>query len=333
MERHDFSEFYSIGGPIIEANIKTLINDLDNTNKSINTIKASNTLKLIIMVLLELSDDAFENICLGIPTDIGTYRMIALKINPLQNSLQNSLQNHEVKLDKVHIKLDSSMHTADFIKLSQDFHAEEQELTYIEFASACISDINLIRRCHDISSISLNNMIRLLIRNKYYINLDIESCKLLYECKYNINDLLYIAEYARNYESIRFIIDNMTAIELNELITHDGYFYENLISILIIDKIHTVNDKRLKTLLRKEISEYNFQSTPMISIIQCYYMIKYTTLSECINIIAQHNQKLDIYFKIPAHTASYIQYKKLYNDMLAFHLRPRGGYTKGAAAF
>jgi hypothetical protein len=125
----------------------------------------------------------------------------------------------------------------------------------------------------------------------------------------------------------------MNAIELHELITHRDYFYENLIFILIIDKIYTVNDECLKTFIKNKIIEYNFILTPTTSIVQCYYIIKYATLQECINIMIQQNQKFDTHIELTTNTAPYIQYKKLYNDMLEFHLRPRGGHTKGAVAF
>jgi hypothetical protein len=119
----------------------------------------------------------------------------------------------------------------------------------------------------------------------------------------------------------------MNAIELTSLISTMHYLYGHLSFILIIDKISAINDKDLNALLKLKVSECYLHAHAA----QCYYIIKYIPLSEGKELLIEHNKQYD------ACTLSNIkiltdEQKILYNNVLEFHFRPRGGHTKSALA-
>jgi hypothetical protein len=294
MEFHDFSEFYLICGPIMEAHIKNTI-DYDIYNRDTKLIK-ENT-RQCAKVLLELSDDKFEKIYHNVPSHIELFEHTTFRIIP-----SNDIHNQ-------------------YIEPIENF-------TYYTFICACISNINLIRKCLKISVTLLNNSINMINSDiDGYINLDVESCKLLHEHGCCMNYFYYIATCLHNYDSMKCIVDNMNAIELTSLISTMHYLYGHLSFILIIDKISAINDKDLNALLKLKVSECYLHAHAA----QCYYIIKYIPLSEGKELLIEHNKQYD------ACTLSNIkiltdEQKILYNNVLEFHFRPRGGHTKSALA-
>jgi hypothetical protein len=131
---------------------------------------------------------------------------------------------------------------------------ESNELIYsfFDFIYAIMSHIDLISKCLAISRVPINNSIKFLpnsYRQLGYINLDIESCKILHKHGCDLKAMLHIAYHVSNYDSMRYIIDNMSDIIITDLY-NTTYFSLGLCNILIIDKIYELQDKYLIHLLR-----------------------------------------------------------------------------------
>jgi hypothetical protein len=70
MDKHDFSEFYEIGGLLIELHVKENLKDIDHRvdEDYVNKIKSCAT------YLLSLTDDEFRKIYINLPRDIEIYQ-------------------------------------------------------------------------------------------------------------------------------------------------------------------------------------------------------------------------------------------------------------------
>jgi hypothetical protein len=243
-------------------------------------------------------------------------------------------------------------------------HASNLKFNYQDYVYSYISNIELIHRCYAISIVPLNSSINCLHCDEYkFINFDIESCKLLHNHNCDLRVMLRVAEYVNNRDVITYIIDNMTNMDYAHILMVYGridinmsiytcfgsknnaaarkplnnpYFHYNLVELSLIDKIMHKNDRYLKTLLHNKILG-NMQSLTHLHFIkrlfiaQCYYIIQYIPIEECKQISTKLNKdytaarkgaRLHIYDKI-------IQERVLMlNDVLEFHLRPRGFIQK-----
>jgi hypothetical protein len=166
-----------------------------------------------------------------------------------------------------------------------------------------------------------------------YIDIDISSCKLLLASGCGYRRLLNIACGLNNYESTRYIIDNMTESELYEFITSVEHINTGINDILIIDKIYSTHSERLISLLNSYEIDRNNQM-----IVRCYKIIKYLTLTEGKELMTNINKNYESRLcKIHNdNTRSDNQRNKiktaqsLHNELLVYHFTPRGSHTKSA---
>jgi hypothetical protein len=114
-----------------------------------------------------------------------------------------------------------------------DYIAQYDGYDYFDYGFAYLSDIILIRKCLKISMITLYNIIYELAYyythsrtygiHKGYVRFDLESCKLLYESGFPIQNLLCIANACMEYESIKYIINVINAVGLVTILRSDLY--------------------------------------------------------------------------------------------------------------
>jgi hypothetical protein len=301
MENHDYTEIYEIGGSIIQAHIENLIQDEINKARKLS----SNRIMSCIQYLKSLSDCEFGYI----------YTEMSSTLDEFQEEFENRDEFVENFKDK----------DIDINETECDSNVFENELenaySHFDYVYAFISDISLLHRCIEISMIQLNYMIIALMYYEHntYIAFDIESCKLMYKHKFDLRSLLFIAQQVRNYESMKFIISKMNIMDIHRVLVTDEYRYVGLIKILIIDRIYSMNDNLLKSMYNLTyINDYPNINDINGIIHNCYVIIKYKTIKEGKQIINNLNN---------------IALRNKYNELLAFHFRPRGTYTKSAVTF
>jgi hypothetical protein len=253
----------------------------------------------------------------------------------------------EEKITRPNVNINScidyllSVDDVEFKKIYCDLSIFMYSLKQYEYSYALVSNIILIKRCLAISPVSLNYSIIMCMKNPndlQYINFDYESCKLLYDSGFNICYVFYIACRMNNYESIKFLLNKMSRIDLSTIFTECQIYLKNkLYNILIIDKICEQNDVLIDAIIplyiggRKEPCMHLHNLHGMI--LSCYYFIKYTPQQNSISYV----NALNIYYthKINS-TVDTIQIatlksdKEIYISLFAFHLKPRGGHTKKA---
>jgi hypothetical protein len=222
---------------------------------------------------------------------------------------------------------------------------EEREYCYIDYAHAYISDIRLIRRCLEISKVPLWNLIKVLIRYHHntrsnYTNFDMESCKLLYENGCDVTGLLHVACHMHDYNSIRYLVDNMSDVELYNLVHSREYIYLNLASLLLIDRLMNMRDRCFTSLLIDIVLKEDYQRHDNYWVIDnmniynsCYYIIKYMSIDDGKKFMKELNQLYDDRINgltFNNNTERHIDEQLLHNNLLEYHFRPRGSHTKGA---
>jgi hypothetical protein len=230
---------------------------------------------------------------------------------------------------------------------------------YIDYAIAYISDIKLIQKCLEISKVPLRHIIKILFQYQHniHINFNVESCKLLYENGCNVTGLLHIACISYDYNSLKYLVNNMLATELFDLVNSREYIYLNLAGLLVIDRIMNMRDRCFTSLLMNVIMEtdYNKCGTHwviknMTMYYKCYYIIKYMTVDDGKKIMEKINKIYDKRLKKTENDDNNIMTssverlvnevggenllaeKLLHNNLLEYHFRPRGSHTKGAVA-
>jgi hypothetical protein len=113
----------------------------------------------------------------------------------------------------------------------------------------------------------------------------------------------------------------MTKMDIYKLFSVQ-YMCTGLINILLIDRVHNMNDDYLKSICKDDMLAGGDNV-----LIRCYYIIKYMTLEEGKKYMLEKNT--------PETNKSHVKTIKQkrndkYNELLAFHFRPRGAHTKGA---
>jgi hypothetical protein len=192
MNKHDFTKFYKIGGPLIEDHMKKILAN-ENSHYKINE-----QIKPCITYLKELSDDNF-------------------------------------------IKLYNDMHW-----LTIDYQQDSNKTDL--YACAFLSDVELLGKCLLISRALIFRAVNIIMNNiNYGIGIiNIECCKLLRTYGFDFLDLLAIAYKTYDYDTIRYIINNLTEMELIKLIYDSDNVRYGLFNILIIDKIFNMPDDYFK---------------------------------------------------------------------------------------
>jgi hypothetical protein len=294
MDKHDFSEFYEIGGPLIEAYIKEDLKFIDRSFVEDHVIN----IKSCASYLLSLNDDEFNAVYIKMPRNIEAYRV-----------------------DQA------------------DAEVNKRPYDYYTYAYAYVSHVELIRKCLAISKIPLFNSIQILTEYLYkgYIDISVESCKLLRENRCGYVGLLVIAHKFHNYDAIKYIIDSMTECELYSYL-YSEYIYYGLYNILIIDKIYSTHDKYLISLLNSPEIDRNNNGR---IIIRCYNIIKYLTLPEGKALMVNVNKHFESYLHkyqdndTRSNTArnNIKTEQSLHNELLIKHFTSRGFHTKAATTF
>jgi hypothetical protein len=189
------------------------------------------------------------------------------------------------------------------------------------YAFACVSNIDLIKRCLAISKLPLSFAINSCTRSgrQLFINFDLESCKLLHDEGFDNNNLLSVACTAGDYNSIKYILTYMTDINLGDLIMDQRFMFCNLTSIYIIDKIMEHPNDFFKYLLKKQ--QFSDLTGSYKIPIMCYYIIRYLSREEGLSYFNYFNRCLN-------NDSRWVNQKILWNQSLEFHFRPRGGHTK-----
>jgi hypothetical protein len=225
----------------------------------------------------------------------------------------------------------------------------EQEYTYIDCIHAYVSNIELLKKCLSITNIILNNALKRMFNcNDIMINLNIESCMLL--CDNGI-DVKHITNITSNMNSVKYLIDRMSAIDLYDILSDITYLLNRncrsvgLVKIYIIDRIYEINNSYLKSVLNqnmlhnKTIPFFDFDNNRdqfecfhlKTCIATCYYIIKYMSTEEG----KKHNEyfiwkNINHSRNTSELTKSVDALEMKYKSMLEFHFRPRGAHTKGA---
>jgi hypothetical protein len=229
---------------------------------------------------------------------------------------------------------------------------DDDKYTLLDYAFAYASDINLIRRCLDVSPVAINASIKIVAHSESpddysYLKLDLESCTLLRENRCDVGSLLIIAYNMSDYDTVKYLIESMTNIELIELfMSSNSYIYFNIFGILLIDAIVKLDDKCVNTVLYNTLGKINdrprgpteehsdIRGHTLTIILQCYYVIKYLTLDAGRKLIAHQHKRYD-YFIATDRTHHNLYCKKIkafHDNLMSFHFRPRGSHTKSAVA-
>jgi hypothetical protein len=175
----------------------------------------------------------------------------------------------------------------------------------------------LIYKCIDMNVEAFNIFIR------YFTKIstpgieiwNIDMIKYLHNTAVDMTRLLQIAVYNGDYRAIKYIIDEMTIKDLYNVIDA-GDIRIGLANILIIDKIHIIEDYALQSYYKDKILEPN--NTQNDNIILCYFIIFYSNIIE--------GKKHVTIFEANYKYRTIMTFSKL----LQFHFRDRGAYTKAA---
>jgi hypothetical protein len=293
---------YDICGPVMQEGIMSMIDDRQAHCHAFLDCNGPlySHVKLCIVHLTSLDDDALRKILLNLPTTIEDYKK---NLN------------------------------------------EQIIYYYLDYAYSIISDINLIKRCLVISPTALNMSIKTLFsyEDKMYIHFDKTSCKLLHEHGCDISGLLSIAYIKNNICSMKYLIDIMSPIDLFNVLIN-GYESIGLLSIMLMDKIHSYSDEYLKGLCKIRICDANRRYVPDDYddddtyrhgklIIECIYIIKYMTREAGKKYMIDRNARYDLKYnqcRDPELKAHLAETKRYNNSLLEYHFKPRGAFTKAA---
>jgi hypothetical protein len=309
---HDFREFYEICGSVMQSKIEEMITkDKHPIKRRLNAY-----INACIQYLLSLNDDDFRNKYIEL-YHIDTETGAEFIIDDIDED-----EEDDTKFEERDIMIHNRYNKYDH-------------------AFACVSNIALIRRCLSISKIPLNVAIKEVtsIGTQLFINFDLESCKLLHEAGIDLGNLLFIARTVHNYDSIMYILQHMTELNLGDLIMDQRLTFMYVSNIYIVDKIQEHPDDCLKVLMKQEHMTYNIHDRSNNIVIKCYYIIKYMPREEGIIYLKNANEYYDAQIlkykksKSRDKTAICTENKKLYNQLLEFHFKPRGTHTKSALTF
>jgi hypothetical protein len=261
-------EVSDICGPLMQDEInKLIINTKHYYDHAYDecTTKECERVDACINLLIDSSNDELYSTYVNMPVDYEDYQN---NYDELDNIIEDKLDNIiEDKLDNIiEDKFDNIIED----KLDND--AEDVIYSHYEYTYAILSDISLINRCLLISKAILNNAINALAHHHHYIGeiprkFGINSCKLLHLHEFNLFSLLKLAQCKHDYESITYIINAMTEIDLYNVV-YNNYLTNDITNILLIDKCKQISNKYILSLLDKCIQ--NIIHSPVIT---CYYII------------------------------------------------------------
>jgi hypothetical protein len=281
MDSSYFKEIYELCGPIMKEAISNIIKN-DNTyiNQNPKLIQCA-------MHLLSLNNEDFHDIYINTPTDLLGFIQV-----------ETDIFNHD-EINK------------------------QDEYNYYDYIYAIISNIDLIRRCFAICNDPLIKAIRILTTvcrgsiNKY--DLDYKSCKLLHEHGCSLSSLYNIASRVLNFESMGYLIDNISKTDYND-IYNDALHYEyNIYYILLLNKIEHTWDTPISSIFHELGMRHN-NKEDITNIIKCFYIIKFIPKTDILLFITDTMALSDTKLKI-------------YKNLLDYYLKPRGSHTKAALTF
>jgi hypothetical protein len=293
MEHHNFCEIYEVGGSSMQDGIEMLLASTNDDEPS-----DAVDIKPCVDYLLSLDDCDYKRIYLSIPVKLSW------------------LDDNTTKIDG--------------------------KYTSLEIAEAIITDIKLLQKSQTISLFMLNNVLHLLanMRNGP-INLSTDMCKSLRECGCTMSDLYSIISMSiststskSDYDTLNYVINNLNAIEIAQILRNDEYMH--LPTMLLIDKIYAMQDDGLK-MLTENIILLSENHSLCLTLLQCYIIIRYKTTDEGKALLTSHNEKFEALIKKHKKDEELVSNttlsQTLFNDILNFHLRPRGAHTKAPSAF
>jgi hypothetical protein len=194
------------------------------------------------------------------------------------------------------------------------------EYNYIDITCAIISRIELIHRCFAISDYYLIvavEILSLISHDGKSKLLNLESCKLLHEHGCSLIRLYSIASKQLNYESIGYLLDNISKKDYKHIYEDALHQEYNIYYILILNKLQYNSDSYQIDLYFRNRIMYHIR---VDDVIKCFYIIKVIPKTDIpsylINDLALSDHKL-----------------KIYNNLLDYYIKPRGSHTKAAHTF
>jgi hypothetical protein len=118
----------------------------------------------------------------------------------------------------------------------------------------------------------------------------------------------------------------MSSIDCETILLYNDYLLVGLVKLLVIDKIQKIKDLYLKTLLKDNIMQTCSYENRSKIVEQCYYIIKYMSIENGKKRVSALNKKLLKQSDNEYSKHAYI----ILNDVMEFHFKPRGLYTKAA---
>jgi hypothetical protein len=205
-----------------------------------------------------------------------------------------------------------------------NFHNRRKIIDRNKCIYALISNITLINRCLSISPVKLNLMLKYMDINVGILRTRFDTSRLnvLYEHNIDSKTLLSMAYQSRDYDTMLFIIQRMHYDDICNVINNNRY--TGLIELLFIDKLCRYNESYVALAYSNElmILASTFHNASII--MECYHIIKYLTQTAGKKYL---DDKQSHYIKkhLP-----YNDVMLLYSDLLEYHFRPRGLFTKSA---
>jgi hypothetical protein len=312
MEKYIDKNIYEIGGTLLRESIEKLI--IDERNECILNIKYKDDIRIKACAnyLLSMDELEFKELYLGMPDEMDDYGDNMLEV---------------IFPDADHLINDADI--SNYIRNNTDAN-----YCYFDYAYAFLSDIKLIEKCLLISKTALNHSIDVLhnYEHKIYINITSESCKLLHKYDINMTNLLAIAYYLYDVDSISCIIELMSLTELYNI----SNVYSGLTQILILDRIHKEHDDYIINKYNNVLELRMYTTLLDISdvIVDCYNVIKYMSQKDGQKYMTKLNERYE-YYKGNSYGHAYeksnvLKIQSFHNELLLFHFKSRGGHTKGA---
>jgi hypothetical protein len=246
----DLIEIYEIGGLAFKSYIDGIIADDSEMRRKCDV----SCITFCVAYLLNLSDDKFEEIYMGMPVNSANYFN---KINP-----------------KIYLNYYDYIYAC----ISSE---------YLIRRCLKISALNLNNAITILRVYREDTIPR-------YLNFDLSSCKLLLHHDYDIISLLLIAHNVNDYESMKHIINYMSVTKLAELLRFALYSRLGIHVILIVDRIINTADKGLILLMTNKIAHEPPQKMSNVFVLMhCYYIIRYASREEGKHLMAKQNEQYD----------------------------------------
>jgi hypothetical protein len=218
--------------------------------------------------------------------------MMTEECNEINQDINRDVVQYLLGLDDdkfEHIYFNTINYNDDESELDDD----ELELNYDQNVCAILTNQLLIKKCLNISKVQMNLLIEQLPCNNHIcVNIELDSCKLLHDAGCNMAGLLLVVH---KYECIKYIIDNMTDIDIADILSDYKFLNSssNIMYILIIDRIR---DKYLISLCKHILfigpSPPHQHLTKINNITKCYFIVKHMTKGEGKKYLSEENKLL-----------------------------------------